>query len=173
MNTYHTLKNQSYPPFPLFIRLVEVMDDEDKSITAGAIVTVRVVLQRQPMQKALNVGLSNGALISLDVVNGDNHLDNETGGGGGDEEEEETPKKKAPVWKSKGKQKQKPKKKPQQQQRLVQRRKPAVETLPAKSSGRNDVLLATSITVDVDVRSFLYLVSCRPSILIDNKYLSN
>ena len=43
------------------------MDDEDKSITAGAIVTVRVVLRRQPMQKALNVGLSNGALISLDA----------------------------------------------------------------------------------------------------------
>jgi len=111
---------------------VEVMDDEDKSITAGAIVTVRVVLRRQPMQKALNVGLSNGALISLDV-NGDN--DQEVGGGGGGEEDEdETPKKKAPVWKSKGKQKQKPKKKPQQQQRLIQRRKPAPETIAAKSS---------------------------------------
>lgn len=115
---------------------VEVMDDEDKSITAGAIVTVRVVLRRQPMQKALNVGLSNGALISLDV-NVDN-VDNEAGGGG-EEEDEDTPKKKAPVWKSKGKQKQKPKKKPQQQQRLIQRRKPVPETVAAKGSDAESI----------------------------------
>lgn len=117
------------------------MDDEDKSITAGAIVTVRVVLRRQPMQKALNVGLSNGALISLDV-NGDN-VDNEAGGGG-DEEDEDTPKKKAPVWKSKGKQKQKPKKKPQQQQRLIQRRKPVPETVAAKGSGKYETFIMRS-----------------------------
>ena len=118
---------------------VEVMDDEDKSITAGAIVTVRVVLRRQSMQKALNVGLSNGALISLDY-NGDatgnmngGVVGMEDNGAGGDEDDEESPaKKKAPVWKSKGKQKQKPKKKPQQQ-RLIQRRKPAPETLPNKN----------------------------------------
>ena len=115
------------------------MDDEDKSITAGAIVTVRVVLRRQSMQKALNVGLSNGALISLDY-NGDatgnmngGVVGMEDNGVGGDEDDEESPaKKKAPVWKSKGKQKQKPKKKPQQQ-RLIQRRKPAPETLPNKN----------------------------------------
>lgn len=103
---------------------VEVMDDEDKTITAGAIVTVRVELKRQPMQKALNLGLSNGAVVSLDGGNGTGIVDEEP-----EEEEDESPKKKAPVWKSnKGKQNKKSKKKPQQQTRLI-KRKPIPETV--------------------------------------------
>jgi len=121
----------NYPHINMNVN-VEVMDDEDKSITAGAIVTVRVELTRQPMQKALNVGLSNGALVSLgnDAKNEDGDVEE------GEEEDEDGKKspvkKKPPVWKSKGTKGGKgkgAKKKQQQQQKMIQRKRHVPETV--------------------------------------------